>query len=261
MRAAVLQYAAGDDKPAARDRLTALVNQAAADGARLVVAPEAAMHDFGPPDRSLAAVAEPLDGPFVTAVVDAARATGATVLAGMFEQADGERAYNTVVAVGPDGLLGAYRKLHLFDALGWRESDRLVAGDTGPLVVDVDDLRVGVMTCYDLRFPELARALCDDGATVLAVPAAWVAGPLKEDQWTTLVRARAIESTAYVLAAGQPPPAYCGRSAVVDPAGTVIASLGDGEGVAAAELTAARVAEVRRRVPSLEHRRWAVVPR
>jgi predicted amidohydrolase len=117
------------------------------------------------------------------------------------------------------------------------------------------------MTCYDLRFPELARALCDAGATAIAVPAAWVAGPLKEDQWLTLVRARAIESTSYVVAAGQPGPGYCGRSVVVDPLGVVLAGVPDGEGVAVADLDPAHVTEVRRRVPSLQHRRWDVTPR
>jgi deaminated glutathione amidase len=263
VRAAVLQLRSGTDKAHNLARLTALVRRAAESGAELVVAPEAAMHDFGPPDLPLAPVAEPLDGPFVTGVAAVAAEAGVTVLAGMFETVPGDdqRAFNTVVAVGPTGVVGAYRKAHLFDALGWVESDRLVAGPAEPLVVEVGTVRVGVMTCYDLRFPELARALCDAGATAIAVPAAWVAGPLKEDQWLTLVRARAIESTAYVVAAGQPAPGYCGRSVVVDPLGVVVAGVADGERVATAELDPAHVADVRRRVPSLEHRRWAVVPK
>ena len=263
IRAAVVQLRAGTDKAGNLARLSDLVRRAADAGAELVVAPEAAMHDFGPPDLPLAPVAEALDGPFVTGLAAVAAETGATVLAGMFETVDGDaaRAYNTAVAVGPAGLLGAYRKAHLFDALGWVESDRLAPGPAEPLVIDVGPVRLGVMTCYDLRFPELARALCDAGATAIAVPAAWVAGPLKEDQWLTLVRARAIESTAYVVAAGQPAPGYCGRSAVVDPLGVVLAGVADGEGLALADLDPGHVADVRRRVPSLEHRRWDVVPR
>ena len=263
LRAAVLQLRAGTDKTDNLTRLGALVRRAADAGADLAVAPEAAMHDFGPPDLPLAPVAEPLDGPFVTGLADVAAEAGVTVLAGMFETVPGEaaRAFNTVVAVGPAGLLGAYRKAHLFDALGWVESDRLVAGPAEPLVLDVGPVRLGAMTCYDLRFPELARALCDNGATAIAVPAAWVAGPLKEDQWLTLVRARAIESTSYVVAAGQPGPGYCGRSVVVDPLGVVLAGVPDGEGLAVADLDPAHVVDVRRRVPSLQHRRWSVVPR
>ena len=263
IRAAVLQLRAGTDKTDNLARLGALTRRAADAGAQVVVAPEAAMHDFGPPDLPLAPVAEPLDGAFVTGLAGLAADTGVTVLAGMFETVDGdpERAYNTVVAVGPGGVLGAYRKAHLFDALGWVESERLAAGPPEPLVLDLGPIRLGVMTCYDLRFPELARALCDAGATAIAVPAAWVAGPLKEDQWLTLVRARAIESTAYVVAAGQPAPGYCGRSVVVDPLGVVAAGVPDGEGLAIADLDPGHVSDVRRRIPSLQHRRWSVVPR
>jgi predicted amidohydrolase len=117
------------------------------------------------------------------------------------------------------------------------------------------------MTCYDLRFPELARALVDDGCDVLAVPSAWVAGPLKEDQWTTLVRSRAIENVVYVAAADQPAPAYAGRAMVVDPFGVVVASLGERAGHVVAEVDSDRVAECRKRMPSLQHRRWTVSPR
>jgi deaminated glutathione amidase len=265
MRVAVLQLTASDDKAANRDRLVAAVADAAGRGAELVVAPEASMHPFGAPDVPLAPVAEPLDGPFVGAVAGAATAHRVTVVAGMFEQVPGDagHAFNTVVAVDPDGgMLGRYRKQHLFDALGWVESDRLRAGAPGErLVFACGDVTVGVMTCYDLRFPELARALADDGATLLAVPSAWVAGPLKEDQWTTLVRARAIENVLYVAAADQGPPTYAGNAMVVDPFGVAVARSGEADGVLTADVDAARVASCRKRMPSLQHRRWDVVPR
>lgn len=264
VQVAAVQLHAGDDAVANRDRLLALVAAAVGRGARLVVCPEAAMRGFGRPDQPLAPVAEPLDGPFVRALAGALAGTGATVLAGMFESAGPDRAYNTVVALDRTGLVGCYRKLHLFDAHGWVESDRLATVALGPealLVVEVAGLRVGVMTCYDLRFPELARALVDAGATVLAVPAAWVAGPGKEDQWRVLLRARAVENAVWVLAAGQPAPEYCGLSMLVDPAGVVTACQGSGEGVLAAEIDPAAVERMRRVVPALEHRRFAVVPR
>jgi predicted amidohydrolase len=263
MRVAVLQFAAGDDKPANLARLVALVTDAAAAGAELVVAPEASMHGFGAPDVPLARIAESLDGTFVTGLALTAKACGVTVVAGMFETAPDDKAFNTVVALGPDGaLVGRYRKQHLFDALGWVESDRLAPGRPADrLTFTVGDVTVGVLTCYDLRFPELSRALADDGATLLAVPSAWVGGPLKEDQWATLVRARAIENVLYVAAADQPPPTYAGRAMVVDPFGVVVASLAEGEGVAVADVDPARVAECRKRMPSLSHRRWDVRPR
>jgi predicted amidohydrolase len=265
MRVAVVQFAAGDDKPANLARLRELVAEAADAGASLVVAPEAAMHGFGDGNAPLAPVAEPLDGWFVTELRELAQSRRVTVVAGMFEPVEGDlaRAYNTVVAVGADGgLLGRYRKQHLFDALGWVESKRLEPGAAGErLTFDADDVRVGVMTCYDVRFPELGRALADDGVTLLALPAAWVAGPLKEDQWTTLVRARAIENVMYVAAADQSPPGYAGRAMVVDPFGVVVASLGERDGVAVADVDQARVQQCRERMPSLEHRRWRVEPR
>lgn len=260
MRTAVIQFASSEDKPANLARLRALVRRAADQGAELVVAPEAAMHDFGAPDVPLGPVAEPLDGAFVTGLTETAAELGVTVVAGMFESAPDGRAFNTVVAVGSE-LIGAYRKMHLFDALGWKESERLAPGDGTLLTFEVAGLTVGVQTCYDIRFPELSRALVDQGVDVLAVPAAWVAGPLKEHQWLTLVTARAIESTAYAVTASQSPPRYTGCSRVVDPMGVTIAGVATTEGVAVADVTAERVAEVRSLVPSLQHRRFDVTPR
>ncbi len=264
VRVGVVQFQAGLDKADNLARLGALIDAAAEQGAELVITPEASMCDFGPPDLALAPIAEPLDGPFVTALSGIASRRGVTIVAGMFEVADGSHVYNTVVAVGPTGeLVGSYRKQHLFDALGWRESDRLLPGDAGDgLVLAVADMTVGVMTCYDVRFPELARFLADEGATLLAIPSAWVAGDNKLQQWTALTTARAIEDVCYVAGAVQPPPLYTGGSRVVDPWGLEIASLDPAtEGIVVAEVSADRVAECRERMPSLANRRWRVSPR
>lgn len=264
MQIAVVQFAAGMDKPANLERLQALVGEAADAGATLVIAPEAAMHDFGPQELALAPFAEPIDGPFVSGVADVASRRGVTVVAGMFESVEGDstRAYNTVVAIGLAGqLIGRYRKQHLFDAHGWCESDRLVAGDNADrLVFDCGEFRVGVLTCYDIRFPELTRALVDDGATLLAVPTAWVAGPSKARQYRTLATARAIENVCYLAAAVQSPPSYTGESCIIEPFGDVLAELNEADGVAVAEVSAQRVIECRAKVPSLSHRRWRVTP-
>jgi deaminated glutathione amidase len=268
VRVAAAQFTSVLDKVENRRRATAAIVTAGDRGATLVILPEAAMVGFGPPGSDLSASAEPLDGPFVTALVDAATATSTTVVGGMFEAADGG-AYNTVVVVSRDGLAARYRKLHLFDALGWRESDQLRAGDPrrdGVAVCQIgDDLTLGVMTCYDLRFPELSRVLVDAGATVLAVPAAWVAGPRKADQWGDLLRARAIENTAYVVAAAQPGPQYSGHSMVVDPLGVPLVELdaerdGGDDALAIADIDAETVAQVRAKLPVLEHRRFTVRP-
>ncbi|MET1132834.1 MAG: carbon-nitrogen hydrolase family protein, partial [Aeromicrobium sp.] len=180
------------------------------EGSDLVVLPEATMHDFGPADHDLAAAAEPLDGPFVDLLTREARRLGTTIVAGMFERTD-DLPYNTLVMIGPDGDLAAtYRKIHLYDSFGYRESERLRAGEIEPVVVPVQDLTVGLMTCYDLRFPELARRLVDLGADTFVVPAAWVAGEHKVEHWRTLLRARAIENTVWVAAAGQGGSRYSG---------------------------------------------------
>jgi deaminated glutathione amidase len=265
MKVAVAQFASRTDAPTNRARVLDLLENAARDGAEFVVLPEAAMWPLDRPATELVRIAETLDGPFVTALAEAASASGVTAIAGMFERLPGQaRVYNTVVAVGPEGLLGRYRKLHLYDALGHKESDTLVPGPIDGdelLVLSLGEFVVGIATCYDLRFPELFRVLADRGATAFAVPAAWVAGPLKLDHWMTMCRARAIENTSYLLAAAQPPPAYCGRSLVIDPMGVEIVGLGATDGVATADISPERVSAVRALLPVLAQRRYEVRPR
>lgn len=268
VRVAAVQVATTLDPGENRRLLAERTDAAAAAGAALVVFPEAAMCAFGPPSFDLSAVAEPLDGPFVGTLHEAAARHGVFVVAGMFERS-GEpgRVRNTVVVVGPDGLCGAYRKLHLYDAYGARESDRVVAGDPGspPVTFTVPaepGLVCGVMTCYDLRFPEMARHLVDAGAGLLVLPAHWYNGAGKAATWDTLVRARAIESTAYVVAAGKPEDEAVGRSTVVGPGGEVLGALGgEDDDVLLAEVSADRLRAVRAALPVLEHRRFRVVPR
>jgi predicted amidohydrolase len=223
----------------------------------LVLLPEAYMRDFGAPDTDLAATAEPLDGPFVQRLTGLAAERDTTVVAGMFEASDDPgRPFNTLVVVDRDGLRASYRKIHLYDSFGYRESDRLLAGPVEPVLLDIGGFRVGLMTCYDLRFPELARELVSRGAELLVVPAAWVAGPLKVDHWRTLARARAIENTVFVAAAGQPGPRYTGHSLVVGPAGELVAEVGDGDHVLTATVDRAALEEARATNPSLANRRF-----
>src|SRR4051794_23632483 len=163
MRVAVAQFLAGEDKAHNLARVGDLVGQAAALGATLVVAPEAAMHGFGTPETPLAPIAEPLDGAFVSGLQKCASRHGVTIVAGMFEPVEGDtaRAYNTVVAVGSDGeLIGRYRKQHLFDALGWVESKRLEAGAGDErLGFDCGEGAGGGVTCFDVPVPGLARGV------------------------------------------------------------------------------------------------------
>lgn len=250
LRVALVQQASALD-PEVNRRLLADLTPAGAD---LVVFPEAFARDFGEAGSDVSAHAEPLDGPFATEVARLAAERRTTIVAGMFEPgADPGRPFNTLVVRG--GAEAAYRKIHLYDSFGYRESDRLTAGPLEPTVVDVQGWRVGLMTCYDLRFPELARALVDRGAELLVVPAAWVAGPRKVEHWRTLLRARAIENTVFVAAAGQPGPRYSGHSLVVDPLGDVLAEAGDGSDALTATLERSVLDEARRTNPSLANRR------
>ena len=235
---------------AALDRVADL-----ADGADLVVLPEAFARDFGDPGSDLAPYAERLDGPFARRLGELAATHDVAVLAGMFERpTDDVLPYNTLVLAEPDRQT-AYRKIHLYDSFGHRESDSLSAGPTSPVVATVSGFRVGLMTCYDLRFPELARALSAEGVDVLVLPAAWVAGPGKVMQWQTLVRARAIENVCWVVAAAQPAPRYCGHSMVVSPTGEVVAEAGEGEEVLSVTLSLDAVRDARATNPSLANRR------
>jgi predicted amidohydrolase len=254
----VIQFAAATDAGENLDVISRLVGEAAARGAGFVVLPEAAMHDFGPPDLDLGAAAQGLDGPFVSALGRLAGAHRLWIVAGMFERSeDAARPYNTLVALSPTGELQAtYRKTYLYDSFGYRESDRMLAGEGRPVVVSCEGLTVGLMTCYDLRFPELARELSRVAADVLVVPSAWVAGPRKLRHWQTLVTSRAIENVAYVVAVGQPAPRYTGHSLLVDPRGDVVVEAGDGDGdVVAGDVESALVAEAREENPSLSNRR------
>ena len=257
LRLVLVQAASSLDPAANREAATALVAEHG-PGTDLLALPEAFARDFGEPGSDVSPYAEPVDGPFATAVAAAAVDAGTTVVADMFEQGPSpERPYNTLVVRG--AATTSYRKVHLYDSFGHRESDRLTAGPLEPAVVEVQGWKVGLMTCYDLRFPELARALVDRGAEVIVVPAAWVAGPRKVHHWRTLLAARAIENTVYVAAVGQPAPRYTGHSLVVDPFGEVVAEAGPGgpERPEAVSVTVERdvLDEARRVNPSLLNRR------
>jgi predicted amidohydrolase len=247
------------DKAANFEHIAALTARAADSGARVVVLPEGAMCDFGANDDDLHRVAEPLDGRFVTSLAELASRRRVTVVAGMFELiADDHLVYNAAVAVDPaKGLVGAYHKHHLFDAFGEIESERFRPGHEDPLLIDVDGFRVAVVICYDIRFASFIERAADSGAELLLAPAAWVAGPLKEEHLSVLVRARALDNTMYVAVGGQLGVKYTGRSAIVDPLGATLAGLGDAEGVATAEISRERLQAARARLPVLAQRKAA----
>jgi predicted amidohydrolase len=222
----------------------------------LVVLPEAFARDFGQPGSDLAPFAETLEGAFASRLGSLSRQSGAAWLGGMFEVTeDPARPWNTLV-LAQDGQLSAYRKIHLYDSFGYRESATVSPGPVEPAQASVRGFPIGLMTCYDLRFPELARTLVDRGAEALVVPAAWVAGERKVEHWRTLLRARAIENTVWVLGVGQPGPRYTGHSMVVAPDGDVVVEADEADDVVLdAVIDREAVAAVRRTNPSLANRR------
>jgi deaminated glutathione amidase len=263
LRVALAQVLAGDDPVSNLQEVERQVAAAATGGARLVVFPEATMRRFGP---GLAEAAEPADGPWATGLREVAERHGAVVVAGMFTPADDGRVYNTLRAVG-GAVDAAYHKIHLFDAFGFRESATVAAGHE-PVVLTIDGCAVGLTTCYDVRFPGLYIRLAELGAQVICIAASWAAGPGKVDQWRLLTRARALDSTTFVLAAGQadpttvgvqPPrgaPAGVGHSAVISPRGEVLGELGPEPGLLVADLDLAQITGARQAIPVLANRRF-----
>jgi predicted amidohydrolase len=267
MRIALAQILSGSD-PAANLELVAEYTRRAADaGARLVVFPEATMCRFGVP---LAPIAEPIDGPWAGGVRRIATESGITVIAGMFTPSGDGRVRNTLLVAGPGAPNrpdAHYDKIHLYDAFGFTES-RTVAPGHEPVVVEVDEVRVGLSVCYDIRFPALYTELARRGAQLIVACASWGSGPGKLEQWTLLARARALDSMSYVAAVGQADPGDAltksgsgagaptgvGGSLVASPLGEVVASAGDCPQLLVADIDVDRVAAARDSIAVLRNR-------
>src|SRR5687767_10464626 len=264
LRAAAVQLSATPDRDRNLEAADRLTRQAAASGAELVVLPEK-WSVLGTPEET-AAGAEPLDGPALRWASATAREFGIDLVAGSIaERVEGaERGSNTSVHFGPDGEEKAvYRKVHMFDVevggTTYRESENEAPGDELVVSETAGGVELGLTVCYDLRFPELYRILAVRGARVIAVPAAFTLATTRE-HWEVLLRARAIEDQAFMVAAnqvGEHAPGYRsgGRSMIVDPWGVVLAQAPDTETFVVAELDLDRQAEIRRTLPSLANRR------
>jgi len=262
---AVAQFAPGDDIDDNIERMSRLAGDAANRGALLVVFPEYSSYFTPTMDASWLVNAQTLHGPFVRALSQLAAELGIHLVAGMSERVPDEttRVANTLVAVDDHGeLVARYRKVHLYDAFGQRESDWIVPGPIeDPQTFAFGGFTVGLQTCYDIRFPEVTRRLVDAGADLILLPSEWVRGPLKESHWRTLITARAIENTVYVAAADHAPPVGAGNSMIVDPMGVELVTIGEATDTAVAWISPSRVEEVRKVNPALALRRFAVVPR
>ena len=261
MRIAVAQILSGTDPADKLLLVRGYTGRAADAGAKLVVFPEATMCRFGVP---LAPIAEPVDGPWADGVRRIAADANITVIVGMFTPADDGRVANTLLAAGPGSPNQPdthYDKIHLYDAFGFTES-RTVAPGRGPVVITVDGVGVGLSTCYDIRFPELFTTLARRGAQLITVSASWASGRGKLEQWTLLARARALDSTSYIVAAGQADPGEplassaptgVGGSLVISPFGEVVASAGADPQLLVADLALDQVAKARETIAVLRN--------
>lgn len=257
------QWTSTGDPSANLARIDELTGEAAERGARLVVHPEAAMASFA---RRLDTVAEPLDGRFADGVREVAQRHGVTLVVGMFTPADEittedgkerSRVHNTLLATGPGATETSYRKIHLYDAFGHRESDTVAPGDE-VVTLDVEGWRVGLATCYDVRFGEQFTRLGRAGAELVVLTASWGDGPGKADQWDLLTRARAHDAQCWLLGVGQAwtresveGPYGIGRSVLADPTGAVRARLSGAEDLLVADVDQDLVARTRSVLPLL----------
>lgn len=262
MRIALSQFVSDTDP---RRNLTAIadrVAEAADQGATVVVFPEATMARFGIP---LGDIAEPLDGPWASRVREIAADAGVVVVAGMFTPAPDGRVFNTLLITGR-GIEERYHKIHLFDAFGFAES-KTVAPGSRPVLCTVDGVRIGVATCYDIRFPALFTHLARAGAAITVVPASWGSGPGKREQWELLVRARALDSTTWIAACGQADPRTIGvttsgkaptgigYSTVVSPTGEIVAQAGAAPELLVVDVDPGEIERARNLIPVLANAR------
>lgn len=264
---AVAQFTVAREPERNLEIIDGFARDAAAGGVRLLVLPEGLIARDGDDDGFAAAHAQPLDGPFVTGLRRISKERGIALMGTVHvspEPTPSEvpgpdtRVSNVFLVIDDGEIRAAYRKLHLYDAFSARESDVVRPGTELPPVVDIDGWKVGVMTCYDLRFPETARSLAVRGADVIVVSAAWVRGPLKERHWSLLTAARALENICYVLACSEMSDRNIGMSRIVDPMGeTLIEASGDGPALITAALNHEVLTDTRRILPVLNNRRFA----
>lgn len=259
-RVALVQVGSTKDKQHNLKLAESYMQKAAGGGADLVVYPEIFMAHL-PQGTSLEeqyAIAESLDGPFATTMAVFAKRHSVWTIFGMRERAHekSQRAYNTTVVLDEQGRqVGVYRKTHLYDAFGAKESTSIAPGDKLFSPIETPFGRLGLFVCYELRFPEVAREQMARGADFLVVPSGWVRGSLKEEHWQHLITTRAIENTTFVIACDQVSDYYCGRSLVVDPMGVAIAAAGEEEQIIFCDIDTDRISSVRAKLPSYQHRR------
>ncbi len=256
---AIVQFKASTDKAKNLPKILQYIKQAAKNCADLCAFPEYMMF-FTPASQSakqVAEQAETINGKFVSAIAKCAKQNSIIVVGTMLEKSQKkDRVYDTSFIINKSGkITGKYRKIHLYDALGFKESSKMLAGKTIPLPTKTSIGKLGMIICYDLRFPELSRTLASSGSEILIAPSAWVNGPMKEEHWITLNKSRAIENGCYVIAPDHLGHIYAGRSLAIDPYGRTLLDMKKQQGIGYVNISLSVVASTRKKLPLLKNRR------
>jgi deaminated glutathione amidase len=266
---ALVQMKSSEDKEENLKLSLNFIKEASKKNADLICFPEFQMA-FSPGNQSakqLVKLSESVNGGnFVFTLCSAAKRNKINVIATIYERYTNDsnakyknRVFDTAIMINNKGIIrSVYRKVHLYDALGFKESVKMMAGDTIEKPVKTSAGNLGLMICYDVRFPEISRILTVEGANILVVPSAWVHGIMKEEHWQTMLKARAIENGSYVIAPDQVGNIFSGRSMVVDPFGISLLDMGNREGMEVVEIDKSRIQKVRESLPLLKNRRTDV---
>ena len=235
MKAAVVQFKASTKKEDNLKKILSYISKAAAKNATICTFPEFMMFytNSSQTPKQLASLSETINGNFVTTIAKSAKDNHIQVIGSFYEKSrKKDRVYDTSFIIDKSGkIISTYRKIHLYDALGFRESDKMASGSKIAKPVKTSIGKIGMMICYDLRFPEMSRSLAVAGSEVLVAPSAWVKGNMKEEHWITINKTRAIENGCYVIAPDQVGNIYCGRSLVVDPYGKILLDMKKKQGI------------------------------
>ena len=259
MKIAVVQFKASTNKDENLKKIISYIEKAASKNATLCAFPEFMMlyTKSSQTSNELASLSETIKGNFISGISKAAKENHIQVVGSFYEKSSKKnRVYDTSFVINYSGkVVSTYRKIHLYDALGFKESNKMMPGSKIAKPVATSIGKIGMMICYDLRFPEMSRALAVAGSEVLIAPSAWVKGPMKEEHWITINKTRAIENGCYVIAPDQVGNIYCGRSLVVDPYGKILLDMKKKQGIGFVDVDLKKVKQTRKILPLLKNRR------
>ena len=261
-RLALVQMQSSSDKNTNLSASIDYIKRAAKKSADLICFPEFQMA-YSPATqtpRDLFDLAEDIKGNFITTLRKSAKEHNIATVATMYERVQSKRlnfrVSDTAAFISSNGLIkSVYRKLHLYDALGFKESIKLVSGNRIERPVKTPFGNFGLMICYDVRFPEMSRILTLMGAAILVMPSAWVSGIMKEEHWQIMTKSRAIENGVFIVAPNQIGNIYSGRSTVIDPFGAALIDMGTEEGLAIIEIDTSMIIRIRKALPLISNRR------